>query len=336
MFRCGLWIVLLASFGVSREVCAQARPTLADRPMPGLRQGQIHNPFSPRYAPLVPNSYASRRQVTDHDSHHVGHSRGIVLSPHAWLSVQDDYCYPLPAPQPPVLFGFSPLVIPTDALYGPAAAARVLGNIPFSQPATNHTWIAPSHSDPVWNQPPPDDPLPPVRSNAERVARAKRMIDHGDEHFRQQRYGEAYRRYKLAAQAAPDLAEAYFRQALALVALTQYDAACEAIRRGFEFDVEWAKSPFRLDEIYADNHLAKQAHLDALAEAAEAAPQDARLWYLVGVVLYFDDRPERAEPFFERAQQLAGHNVYLHGFLRELDEAQAVPPPEPEADAEEL
>lgn len=323
-------VIVLATCGTSMNVWAQSAPTLADRVIPGLRQGQIHNPFSPRYAPLVPNSYASRHVQVQSDSTHVNQSSGVVLPTYSWWSGYhgqgypvDDYYYP--EPQPPVLYGFSPIVIPTESLYGPAAAARVLGNLTPDPAPVNNVWVdaadrwnGAAERGPAWDEL-PAEPAPPVRSNPQRVARAIRSIGFGDELFRQQRYGEAYRRYKQAAEAAPDHADAYFRQAIVLIALAQYDTACEAIRRGFEHDTEWDSSPFRLDDVYGANALAKRAHRDALAEAAEASPQDGRLWYLLGVALYFDGEPLRAEPFFERAQQLVGHNVYLHGFLRAIE-----------------
>ena len=41
--------------------------------------------------------------------------------------------------------------------------------------------------------------------------------------------------------------------------------------------------------------------------------------FLLGVLLYFDNRPDEAKPLFLRAQQLSGgDDEYLQGFLRKL------------------
>jgi hypothetical protein len=95
----------------------------------------------------------------------------------------------------------------------------------------------------------------------------------------------------------------------------------KAIKRGLDLNPTWSRSDFRNNELYGDNHVAKRAHLDALAEAATEAPQDADLLLLLGVFLYFDGQVERASPFFQRAEQLAGAQ-YVKGFLEEIEKKQ--------------
>lgn len=153
-------------------------------------------------------------------------------------------------------------------------------------------------------------------SNAEAVARARQFIGFGDEHFRTQEFSDAYQRYKKAASAAPDLADAYFRQGFSLLAMGRYEPAARAFKHGLTLKPDWAKSTFRLDELYGDNRLAKTTHLERLAAEATAHPQNADLMFLLGLGLYFDGQAERARPFFERAAELGADRQMMAGFFK--------------------
>lgn len=163
-------------------------------------------------------------------------------------------------------------------------------------------------------------PQKPARvSNAETLARARQFVRFGDEHFLKQEFNDALQRYKKGAVAAPDLAEAYFRQAWCQIALGQYSAAAKNLKRGLRLDPEWPKSQFRLALIYGDNHLAQAVHVDGLAEAAIQQPGNADLIFLVAVELYFDGQHARSLNFFQRARQLApSEHRHIDLFLREL------------------
>jgi tetratricopeptide (TPR) repeat protein len=127
----------------------------------------------------------------------------------------------------------------------------------------------------------------------------------GDGRFQEQEFADAYRNYRRAAQAAPTLAEPHFRQALALTAMGSYELAVKALRRGLAIEPAWAGSGFRSDEVYgAANRVAKNGHIDALAQANLDQPNRADLLFLLGVELYFDGQFERAVPFLERARQV--------------------------------
>jgi tetratricopeptide (TPR) repeat protein len=169
-------------------------------------------------------------------------------------------------------------------------------------------------------QPEDDQPAEekvPRGSNPRAINLGWRFIGFGDARFSEQEYAEAYVRYKKAAQAAPVLADAYFRQGYALIALGRYELAATALKRGLEIDPGWAGSDFRNDDLYADHPQAKMAHLDALAQAAVEQPNDADLLFLVGVFLHFDGQTDRAKPFFRRAARIAGvgGDIHLRGFL---------------------
>jgi tetratricopeptide (TPR) repeat protein len=152
-----------------------------------------------------------------------------------------------------------------------------------------------------------EDALPRLKvraANAESTARARQFIEYGDVRFGRQQFSEAYQRYRKAAEAAPDLADAYFRQALAQSALDRYLPAVKTIRRGLAIKPDWAKTDFKLDQLYNHNRAAKETHFERLATAANDKPDNAELLYLLGVELFFDGQPARAHAFLKRASDL--------------------------------
>jgi tetratricopeptide (TPR) repeat protein len=155
--------------------------------------------------------------------------------------------------------------------------------------------------------------------------RAQQLLTIGDDHFRKQHFDDAYQRYKDAAVAAPDLAEVYFRQGLALSALGRWEMAARALRRGLQFDSAWPRSTFRLDRLYGDNALAKTAHWETLAQAATERPHDTDLMFLLGVQLYFDGQRDRARAFFQQVQMMEPGATYVQPFLEELAKPAAAP-----------
>jgi tetratricopeptide (TPR) repeat protein len=181
---------------------------------------------------------------------------------------------------------------------------------------------------------PDKEPLnPPPRarvSNAEARARAATFLDHGDEHFRKQKFNEAYARYRDAAKEAPDLAEPYLHEAFALAAIGQYENAAKALRRGLAIKPDWPRSGFQLKSLYADNKIAKIAHRESLAKAVSEHPDSPDLMFLLAVVLYCDDDPQRSQAFFLRAKALEpGDTSYMKGFFDVLARGPAVQPAPP-------
>ncbi|MGH7136301.1 MAG: hypothetical protein ACREHD_11215 [Pirellulales bacterium] len=162
-----------------------------------------------------------------------------------------------------------------------------------------------------------DEPAKPkVRiANAEATARARQFIEYGDARFRQQQFADAYQRYRKAAESAPNLADAYFRQAFAQAALGRYRSAVNSIRRGLALQPEWAKTPLRLEQLYDRNRAAKETHLERLALAAGDAPESGELMFLLGVELLCDNQPDRARTFLLRAAELGLEKKIVQGFL---------------------
>lgn len=267
--------------------------------------------------------------------HHHHHHGGGAFGGYPWNGtgylVAPWYVY---APQP--------LFLPAGAFYGPQ----------FGGPA------------PLWNNPAPLRPVAPVvprvqqnppannkargvggfgeladdeakqserpkvrQSNAETLARARLFVGFGDERFHSQQYSDAYQRYRKAASAAPDLADAFFRQGFSLLALGRYAPAARVFKHGLSLKPDWAKSSFRLDDLYGDNQLAKVAHLEHLATEAAGRPQNADLMFLLGLGLHFDGQAERAKPFFERAQELGADRQAVAGFLKLMADTAVADPP---------
>jgi tetratricopeptide (TPR) repeat protein len=169
----------------------------------------------------------------------------------------------------------------------------------------------------------PDDeddrarPVPPrVRiANAEALARGRQFLEYGDARFRKQEFSDALQRYRKAAEAAPNLADAYFRQGLAQAALGRYRPAVESLKRGLGIEPDWPGGEFRLGQLYGDSLAAKQMHLEQLALAAEKEPENAELMFLLGAQLLLDGRPAGARTFLERSAELGLEGKLVRPFL---------------------
>lgn len=234
----------------------------------------------------------------------------------------------------PMLYGgiYAPLWVLPGNMFGPQAVQRFIGADSLPPPA------APAAPAPVpkaaagFGMLAPNAAVPkgdkkPRATNADARARSQRFIVLGDGYFAKQAYSEAYQRYKLAVQAAPDMGDGILRQGFAQVALGRYDAAARSFKRGLVLDPNWVGSGFRLDTLYADNGLAKAAHIEALAQEAARAPS-SDVMFLLGLMLYFDGQPEQARPLFVRSRELAGGNdAHLGGFLQRLAPENAAPAP---------
>jgi tetratricopeptide (TPR) repeat protein len=230
--------------------------------------------------------------------------------PHLYLY---PYSYP---PHYREYYYIVPLYVPVEVLYGPWGVRRIVRWDNLNRPRPNvDVDVPPQGADDRADE--LEEEEPNLRgTNRKAVSLAWKFLGYGDAHFSNGKYSEAYQRYRKAVQAAPQLADAYFRQGYALMANGRYDLAARGLRRGLELNPDWASSGFHSKELYGGNQLAKKAHFDALAKAAKENPHDADLLFLLGVHLHFDGKPDRAAVFFRRAAQLAGGNdAHLRGFL---------------------
>ena len=217
------------------------------------------------------------------------------------------YGYPYPYSYPYYLdmgpYDLGPYVLPPvyvpPTVYGPVGVAPFLGP---TQPRRNNTVVI---VPPAADRQARDDRQPRVRvANAESRARAWRFIGIGDRYFAEQKFHSAVERYKSAAEAAPDLADAYFRQGHALVGMRRYDLAARHYRRGLTLDPQWPDSGFRLEELYDGANIAKTGHQEQIARAATDDPNNPDLLFVLAVHLHFDGEQQRALPLFQRVFDL--------------------------------
>lgn len=212
---------------------------------------------------------------------------------------------------PPVA---APLVVPP--LVG-AAPDPLAGGVVAAKPA---------EARPLDAKPADPKPLALRISNIESRRRALRLDESGDTLFREQRYHEALQKYKSAAEAAPDMAESYMKQGFALLATSRYEMAATAFKRGLAIDPAWAATPFRLDSIYGEAHLSKDAHLEKLVAALLEKPADADLIFILAMFLQYDGDDVRAGRFFARAAEIAGRDApHLRLYLPEGDVGRPAP-----------
>jgi tetratricopeptide (TPR) repeat protein len=155
-------------------------------------------------------------------------------------------------------------------------------------------------------------PLSPVaealarHSNVESRRKAERLIRDGDELFRVQNFHSALQKYKLAVSAAPDLAEARWRQGHALVATHNYELAAEAFKRAIALGDDHSRDGFQLNDMYGGASMTKAIHLESLADWALSQGESSDAYFLIGLFFYYDGQRERAIKFFARASELAG------------------------------
>ncbi len=218
---------------------------------------------------------------------------------------------------------YAPVFLPAGILYGPEAVKRFMGvggvnrqrvNVVAAPPVARPVNAGPVDARPVDARPVDVGP-DPAAAAAKALATARNYIDFGDIHFRKQKYADAHLRYHRAVREAPELADGYFRKGYAMITQGNYDLAARALKRGLALDPAWPDSGFSSQQLYGNNDEPKRAHLDALAKAAEKAPNDPDLMFLLGVFLHFDDQPDRAAIFFGQAARLnRGDDAHLRAF----------------------
>lgn len=153
-------------------------------------------------------------------------------------------------------------------------------------------------------------------SNATSRSRARDLVAQGDRLFADQQFSLALARYKSAVAAAPDFADGYFREGHAFVATNQFDLAAKAFKLAVLLSNNPKADGISLEAIYAGNRLAKNARIEAVAQAALANRSDSDLLFVVGMLLHYDSQADRATMFFQKAAELAGGQPsHLRPFL---------------------
>lgn len=348
-----VWIALEAE-----RATAQHRTGTFNRTPPGARQAEIHNPASPRFIDMQPNGMA--RRSDDHAHHHHPHVqqpvwKGNDCYPNHWGG--NKWCG---TPTPPCNFyppyysyWLPPAVLPAQSLYGPFAGGLFGGYSPAVVPSgywgsdlvvdvsvanvgnnVGNVQMPPNNVQQGVPQGGADmmrrdrvDVARPVAprtsfgsSNAERRAKARRFIGHGDNQFEQGEYHQAAQRYRLAIKAAPDLAEPHFRHAQALMAQGRYADAAAEFRLGGQLQPGWEKSNFRFEQVYGPEQAVRMQHLKELGAMAIEHDHEPDLMYLMGLSYYFGGQPGQSRPYFQRAAELDGSvAAHVAPFITEMD-----------------
>jgi hypothetical protein len=248
-------------------------------------------------------------------------------SPYGYPFLYDVWPYYLDTGTGPLgPFVAPPLYVPAEQLgFGPQAVRRFMGLDPVRPPVINNILIAPRGDarDDAAHRPQVDNnafiapPPPRVReSNAEARDRARQFIEFGDAQFAARNLAGAYDRYKKASEAAPDLAEAWFRQGHVLADLRRFDQAAAAFRRGIGLRPDWPAGGFRLPDLYGDNRAARAAMFEAVERALAARPADVNTRYVAAVQLFFDGRLELARTALQRASKLGEPASNIEPFLK--------------------
>jgi tetratricopeptide (TPR) repeat protein len=207
-----------------------------------------------------------------------------------------------------------PIYVPAEKFgFGPMAVRQFMGLDPIQRPVINRVIVArPAEAANVGN-----NAGRAVRaSNAEARDRAMRFVEFGDVQFESRQLAAAYERYQKATEAAPDLAEAYFRQGHTLVEMRRYEQAARVFRRGLDVQPDWPTSKFRLEKMYGNNRVASEAMLVTVTTRAAELPADVDLQFVAGVQHFFDGQFEKARPYFEGARRRGEPARYVEGFLK--------------------
>jgi|GEM_PF-1426126 len=162
-------------------------------------------------------------------------------------------------------------------------------------------------------------------SNAESRRRADRYMAQGDELFLKHNWHSALQKYKLAGQLAPDVAECFWRQGHALVAVNQFGQAADAFRRALLLNEDTGRGGFRLSTLYADSEAAKNSHLEALAAEALRSTISSDAYFLIGITLHYHGEPERAQKFLTRAAELSSEDARLVEAFRAPEPSPGLP-----------
>jgi hypothetical protein len=296
--------VLLAAIGWGGSAFAQRKDHTNSQGQP---LGSNPHPVTwtstqPKPAPPSPPPKKAAHPASQHpgpqprredERHHRGGHDHIII-----IGNDDEYGYPYE--------GYSPYYYPMP-IYARMAGRQFMGQNGAGQFQPNGGWVAPGGPD-------ADDVDPPRRdvvrtANARVIAQAWKSIGYGDALFAKMKYAEASDRYRMASNSAPQLADAWFRRAIAQTAIGSYSQAVNSIKRGLGLDPKWPKTVFDTGDILWPNAAAKTAYFNSLVKRAAEKPTDANIQFLVGLHYHIDGQEVLAQKYFARAQRLAGNNI---------------------------
>lgn len=332
-------VLAAALLAAASPVAAQCEPE--HRGFPGLRQGQIHNPGSCRYNPLLPNTYRAARYEgfcpprfasrcgRCGGSWGCGCFGGVAFVPIGWPWTYTSSFLGWATPWSSGFWFSAPavnVIFVADAsqAFGPAAANRFAGGALAATAPPRRASL------------PAETRRQRAASIAQSAARdnAARLLAAGDAFFREQKFDAALLRYRKAGAAAPRDAAPLARRAMVHVAQRRYDLAAQALRKALDIEPGLADSEFRLHELYGAQTAMQRRHCQELLAAAAAQPADGDRALVAGALLFLSHRKVDAQPLLARAEADAGNAPYVAGFLhrstprigREAPQLVAAPP----------
>jgi len=158
-----------------------------------------------------------------------------------------------------------------------------------------------------------------VACNRDPNVAKKRYVDGGNKYYENGKYKEALIMYRKALQRDLKYGEAYYRSALAEIALQQYLNAIRDLQRAVELQPENLDAHDRLTNIYLNVYVADKKHskqvtdeLRGLADKyAKRFPNSYSEARLRGYLALFDNDAPNALKFFEKANTLKPHQADL-------------------------
>ncbi len=328
---------LIVALALATSSNAQYSRVIANNPPASVTLGAYHSALLTR-AGINPNTGVAFRHNAHHHGHHHHHgghhhhhgfwphTTGVSLFVGHPSNLYGDFGYLPFGYWPPYFldnghgalgpFIAPPLFVPAEELgFGPMAVRRFMGLDPIQRPVINRVIVArPAEQGNLIGN---NAARPVVRvSNAEARDRAMRFIDFGDVQFESRNLAAAYERYQKATEAAPDLAEPFFRQGHTLTEMRRYEQAARAFRRGLGIQADWPAGKFRLEKMYGNNRVAAEAMLVAVGKRADELPADMDLQFVSGVQHFFDGQFEKARAYFEQARRLGESARDIEAFLK--------------------
>lgn len=249
----------------------------------------------------------------------------------AWGGYAAPYYFATPvvvSPLAPVFSFYSPGVIGGYGMYGMPGYYWPYPNYAAVQPKLAPTEPLPQPLAEAWKEnldrwgpelpPAKPDPitLPVPPSSNEAKLKSLRAIQDGDDDLQRQQWIAAYSDYKRAVQAAPDNAQAYFRQGLAMTAVQHYDTAVFSFKRALALDPTLPQTGSDLETIFGpDSIIARNSILLKAADYVKADIRSPDRLFLFGVLLHFS-HDARAAEVFEAGYRLAGKGQHFLAFLK--------------------
>lgn len=239
----------------------------------------------------------------------------------------------------------SPPVAYSPVAYPPVAFNGYPGQYPYATQSpifvrTGPDWFSPTpgqpspffvptvsvmpipHPAPLISDVVPD--TPPVKTST--LAGRLKSLDyqaHGDEQLRKQLWAQAYMRYRSAINAAGDRGEARFRQGFTYTAMQHYSSAVREFKRGLVLDPELPASGIKLSMLFGPgSETVRTSILHKAADWVREEPRDADRWFLLGLMLHYEDDPRAVDALQAARQLAAGADGHILGLLAVASENQ--------------